>query len=387
MKNFVNKSIWKTLVNSARPDFCEHILDMALIHKWPIKKISEPFVIEFPIPEGCDAEAKAAFALHQRTALQAQYLVCIPNGVAAGGGFVRLPNGQFLTESAFRMEYLFGPLGADFYRARFRRHKLYLEGDCYNLSMLFAANYGHWFYDELPRLASVLPHLPAGTKFIVSDPLQDFKLQSLAALGISKDRLVPVKGYVETACERLWFATPLGNGEWTGTSPAALHKIREALLKVYAGANGPTPDKIFVSRGATSYKRLANEEQLLPVIEGFGFGVIRPEELSFPEQVRTFSRAKIILGAFGAGLTNILFSPQPALLVELQDNKFAPRRWYWKLASLLGHHYCTIAGPVTGPQHSEMADFTDTEFTIHPDSLKRFLESRLPLADGKPDIR
>jgi capsular polysaccharide biosynthesis protein len=387
MKNFVNKYFWKPIVNSARPDFCEHILDTALLYKWPIKKISEPLVLEFPIPEGCDTQAEAVFALHQRTGLNAQYLACIPNGVAAGGGFVRLPNGQFLTESAFRMEYLFGPLGADFYHARYRRHKLYLEGDCYNLTMLFTANYGHWFYDELPRLASALPHLPAGTKFIVNDPLQDFKLQSLAALGVSKDRLIPVKGYVETHCERLWFATPLGNGEWTGTSPAALHRIRQALLGRYAGASSPTRDKIFVSRSATNYKRLGNEDQLLPIIEGLGFEVIRPEQLSFPEQVQIFSRAKVILGTFGAGLTNILFSPQPALVVELQDTKFAPRRWYWKLASLLGHRYCTITGPISSSPHNGMADFTDTEFTIHPDSLKQFLKSRLPQVDGKSDIR
>src|SRR5262249_12706270 len=247
------------IINSARPDFCEHILDRALLEKWTVKRTHEPFILEFSIPKGCEANQTAynTFTIHQRTGFPAQYLACIPNGVAAGGGFVRLPSGEFLTESTWRVAYFVAPLGADIYRARYRRHKLHLKGDYYYLDMLFSRNYAHWFLDELPRLLSAVSHLPSSTRFIVSDPLQDYKSQSLTALGIHEDSILPVKGYYETHCERLWFATPLGSCEWASSSPQVLNRIRDALLSTYGDSSGPTPERIYISRNMTPVKRLA----------------------------------------------------------------------------------------------------------------------------------
>ena len=162
----LKKYLWKPIVNSARPDFCEHILDRALLEKWPVKKTHDAFILNLPVPAGSEVDpaASAIFATHRQTAFQGQSLICIPNGIAAGCGFVRLPTGEFLTESTWRMDYLLKTFGADIYGARYRRHKLHLEGDCYYLDMLFSSSYAHWFLDEFPRLISCLPHLPPKTR-------------------------------------------------------------------------------------------------------------------------------------------------------------------------------------------------------------------------------
>jgi len=377
----LKKCLLNPIVNSARPDFCEHILDRALLEKWTVKKTHEPFIVEFPIPYGCEVDfhAYTSFTTHQKTGFPAQYLVCIPNGVAAGGGFVRLPTREFLTESTWRMAYL---LENDIYRARYRRHKLHLKGDYYYLDMLFSTNYGHWFLDELPRLVSVLPHLPSSTRFIVSNPLQDYKSQSLAALGIHEDSILPIKGYYETHCERLWFATRLGSSEWASTSPSIFSKIRNVLRERYQFANSPASERVYISRDAAAFKRLVNEEQLLPIIQEHGFEVLRTENMSFAQQIRTFSKAKAILAAHGSGITNMLFCPTEAQLLELQDARFAPRRWYWKVASMLGHEYSTMTGPVVRSRYEG-----DTDFTIDPASLETFLESNLSPAGGNPKIQ
>jgi len=380
MIKLLKKYLLNPIINSARPYLCEHVLDRALLEKWTVKKIHEPFIVEFPIPHGCESDphAYASFITHQKVGFPGQYLVCIPDGVAAGGGFVRLPTGEFLTESAWRMAYL---LENDIYRARYRRHKLHLKGDYYYLDFLFSENYGHWFLDELPRLVSALSHLPSSTRFIVNDPLQEYKSQSLAAFGIGKDRLLEVKGYYETHCERLWFATPLGSCEWASTSPQVLGRIRDSLLHAYEPNEGSTPERIYVSRNLMPYKRLANEDQLLPLIKKYGFIVLRPEQLSLAQQVRTFSKANAVLGAFGAGLTNLLFAPRTATLLELQDARFAPRQWYWKMASVLGHEYSTMTGPVTRSKH-----WGNTDFAIDPNSLEQYLESTLSPTDGKQKV-
>jgi hypothetical protein len=378
MFSLLKKHLLRPLVNTARPAFCDHLLDRALLEKWPVKKTHEPFILDLPAPpQGCNANPAAhnAYAMHQRTGFQAQYLVGIPGGVAVGRGFVRLCTGEFLTDSTWRMGYFFGPHGRDFTCARYRRHKLYLKGNYYYLEMLWSGNYGHWFSDEVPRLLAALPHLPPDTRFIVSDPCQEYKIDTLLALGISRDRLLPVKCHFEIHCEKLWFATHLGHSEWASTSPEIFRKMRDALLQAYGNSEGATPERIFVSRSGTQQRRLANEEELLPTIKKFGFTIVHPEKLSLPQQIRTFSQAKVVAGAYGAGMTNILFSPSPALMLELQDAIYAPRMWYWKLAGMLGHGYATLVGAASASRYD-----VDTDFTLQSDSFKQFIEGNLSSA-------
>jgi capsular polysaccharide biosynthesis protein len=174
----------------------------------------------------------------------------------------------------------------------------------------------------------------------------------------------------------------LGNSEWASTSPQIFGQIRKALLRAYQGTSGPTPERIYISRNRIAFKRLVNEEQLLPVIQKHSFDIVQPENMSLSQQVRTFSMANIILAAHGSGITNMIFSPTNAQVLELQDARFAPRRWYWKVASILGHEYSTMIGPVTGSRYEG-----DTDFTIDPVSLKQYLETSLSPADGKPKVQ
>jgi len=48
-------------------------------------------------------------------------------------------------------------------------------------------------------------------------------------------------------------------------------------------------------------------------------------------------------------------------------------------AAILGHRYSTMTGPVTNSRYEG-----DTNFSIHPDSLKQYLESSLSPEEGKP---
>lgn len=374
MISYLKKHIIRPIVNSASPDLCEHILDKALIEKWDVKKIHEPFIIDLPIPRGCedDPNAFATFTAHQRTGFQAQYLVCIPKGIAAGGGFVRLTTGEFITESSWRMEWMLGNVGADIYKARFRKHKLHLKGDLYYLDSFCASNYGHWFLDDLPRLISALPHLPPSTRFILSDPVQEFKVKSLAVFGIFPERLIPIKGYYETHCERLWFATQLGSCAWASTSPEVFRNVSCKIKRHYFETDCDSPERIFISRENAAHKRLVNEKNLLKIIKEFGFTIVHAEKLSFAEQVKTFSKAKHALAAHGGGITNIIFSPISSHLMELQDSRYAPRRWFWKVLTMLGHDYSSLIGKTLDDRYEG-----DADFLINEDKLREFLEVRL----------
>ena len=283
----------------------------------------------------------------------------------AAGGFVRLAGRKWLHESDWRDRDF---LATDISRARFQRHRLQVSGNAYFLDTLFSSNFGHWLSDELPRLAGALPFLPADTRFVVSDPVEPFKLESLAALNIGCDRLLPVKGFYQINFEKLWYATPTNDMAW---NPVAVQNVRKALLQTYGNEAGPSAEKLYVSRGNVRWKRLDNEEELLPIIQQHGFKIVHPQELTFPQQIQAFARASVVMGAYGAGLTNVMFCQPQANLVELQDAHYAPRPWYWKWATMLGLNYHSL----TGPMIENRVDYLDTRFSISLDSLAKWLES------------
>jgi capsular polysaccharide biosynthesis protein len=54
-----------------------------------------------------------------------------------------------------------------------------------------------------------------------------------------------------------------------------------------------------------------SEEKCEDLFRKYGFKIIYPEKMAFPEQVRLFSGARYIAGAVGSGMHNILFSLYP----------------------------------------------------------------------------
>ncbi len=220
------------LLYSRRPPLCENVVVWALDAGYPVKRIHEPFLLDLPIPIGCDTDRKAAalFDGQSHFGLPAQFLICLPGGgVPGSAGLTTMPSGEFLVESVCRPQYL---LDSPTYRSRLPLKKRWLEGDWYNLTSFFGGNYGHWFWEDLPRLFAALPHLPRSTQFLVPASFGMYQRDSLSLLGIAPERLVPQDPpNLYTKCERLWFATPLGNQDWAVTAPDIVYQMSQSLIR------------------------------------------------------------------------------------------------------------------------------------------------------------
>ncbi len=89
-------------------------------------------------------------------------------------------------------------------------------------------------------------------------------------------------------------------------------------------------------------RRLTNEQDLLRMLDRHGFRAVELEKLSFLDQAALFYDAEAVVGAHGAGLTNLLFANR-ALVVEISPtpNVFP----HYTLMSLsLGHHHRFVFG-------------------------------------------
>ena len=302
----------------ASPALCENIVVWSPERGWSLKRIHDAFVVQYPVPEELRTSTvlAARFNGNSSHGFPCQYLAVIPRAtVKTSSGFVVLEEGAYLTEGHWRVSNV---VSHPVYRNEWpiNRHRR-LPGDWYCAMGHWGANYNHWLWDELPRLLSALPHLPAETRFLVPEPLAAMQRDSLIALGIAEERLLPQAHDCESVVERLWFATPLGHSEWAATAPDVAIRLRIALLNGLGVSQSGGCRRLYISRSKAQYRRLVNEDELLPEIRRLGFDVLYPEELSLAEQVRTFAEASVVMSVHGAGLTNMLFCPPKSLVLEL----------------------------------------------------------------------
>ena len=83
---------------------------------------------------------------------------------------------------------------------------------------------------------------------------------------------------------------------------------------------------------------MANAAEVREFLERAGFRTIRLEGMPLVEQVRLFASAQFVVGPHGAGLSNLLFTPPSARVLEfMPDTEMRP--FFWLISSKLGHEY------------------------------------------------
>ena len=89
--------------------------------------------------------------------------------------------------------------------------------------------------------------------------------------------------------------------------------------------------KIYIDRSDSLFNhcKIINSEQLWNLLKKHGFRKLKLTEINFKNQVGLFNFADIIIGAHGAGLSNIIFSKPGSRVIEIKPkghvNKFFTR--------------------------------------------------------------
>ena len=169
-------------------------------------------------------------------------------------------------------------------------------------------NYFHFVVDVLLMLDTVPPRVRPD-RFLVGKRMA-FHQQWLDLLGWSGIPLVPL---VEQGvrCNQLTVSRTLSGTH--GQVPWAMIRGLESHLATPRDG----PELVYISRSASRRRRLLNEDACEAVIRALGGVVLRLEELSVPEQLAAVGGAGVIVGAHGAGLTNLLFTRHDSTVIEL----------------------------------------------------------------------
>lgn len=199
-------------------------------------------------------------------------------------------------------------------------------------------NYHHWICDCLPRLEAWLHKNPSADLLLPRRVhAQDFVTQSLAAY--PQVRVVAQPPGHSAKVEMLVMpdrASPEGHHHPFLTK-AAGRRLREH----FSPDVRPTGRRIFISRENARFRRLANQDSLLSVLERHGFEKVLFEEMPLSEQVALMAETQVLCGPHGAGLTNMLFMP-PGGVIELRQLGGTPN-CFFTLANVCAHAYRPVA--------------------------------------------
>jgi len=351
------------------PQICEDVAAWDAVQGNEFLEIHLPIDAEASEAAKLDPRISCQFELRKNDLQKPQTLHRIQNAKILGPhGVVVLPDGRFVLQGQWDRSFLEAdPIYHHFSRIGSQQ----IAGDVYCLMSRWGDSYYHWFHDVLPRLSTALPHLPKGIRFLLNENPRGYQIESLQAYGIHRDRIHSCLGpFARFRAERLWFATPLGNPEFS--SGDVIRKtggmIREACLS--SGSQAHASDRIFISRKKCGRRRLINEDAAFVELERFGFRRIFFEEMSFREQVRYAAQAKVICGLHGAGFTNMMFSESRQKIIEI----LSPRKdqiHYKLLASKLGHlhrQYDSV---------EEIESCNESDYKLEPNSFSKFIQQCL----------
>ena len=238
----------------------------------------------------------------------------------------------------------------------------------------WTSNYYHWHIFALTRLLVLKnENLIENSLFFLPKKYKKYKfvLPSLAKFGVKKEQIVFLARKSNIKVSEVALVKAAQN------HPVAFNEIRNILLKDVIETNLDFGDKVYVSRAGQVLRFVENENEVVNLLEKYGFKKVIIDQFSYDEQIAICSKVKYLVSPHGAGLTNILFLPEKAFILEMASKPYEFRLItdYYKLASMLNVNYlyqeCEMG------QNSPVKDFHQGSLVVDLEKLEKNLQLML----------
>jgi len=201
-------------------------------------------------------------------------------------------------------------------------------------------NYYHWLNDVLPRIKLYETVFEQIDHFCIASNVPAKFLDVLNDFGIPAGKIMLVNESEKLHFDHLYVSSLPGS---EGRSPQwAVSYLRGKLIKA-TKARKPVK-KIYFKRGDNADRKILNEHSIITDLQNNGFEIIDPGTLSISKQIELMLDAKIIVGAHGAALSNLLFVQDGISVVELFSPDYFRTDCYYTLSSLRNLNYWYLSG-------------------------------------------
>ena len=241
--------------------------------------------------------------------------------------------------------------------------------DAFWITDIWSKGYFHWITDTLPRLFTIKDRLSNATLLLPGDyEKTDFIIPSLRPFSIQDVNFIHAK----YRCKNLYLPThtaPTGN-----YNEKIMRGLRSLFTEYFQPESFDHPyDKVYISRGKTQKRRIVNENELIEILEKYGFRTFYFEDHSFEEQLTIASGTRYLLSNHGAGLANMLFMGSGSKVLELRQSGDKHNNCFFALASALRLKYfyqlCNSMSPGEDPHTADLI--------IDPQLLRNNIEKML----------
>lgn len=222
-----------------------------------------------------------------------------------------------------------------------------------------SSNYFHWLLECLPRAIVALDRTEySDYPLLVDTELPRQNVEALRQLCGTREIRSIDRAEVRRVGELVFPGMFSFTHDYYGKSvsaqdfviaPEAVGLLRDKLL---SPSKVPSGRRVYIARDRARYRRLLNESQVQDLLRAFGFETVRPEDLSFTEQVGLFSDAAAIVGPTGAGMANVVFAPASCKVIVLAgETRDANYFIFGQLGQFLGHELMYVTGNARTPWH------------------------------------
>ncbi len=237
----------------------------------------------------------------------------------------------------------------------------------------WTSNYYHWHIIALVRLLILKEQglLENSLLFLPKKYRRyQFALPSLEKIGVKKNQIVFLPRKSNIKVDELAYCMAYQQ------NPLAFNELRRVLTSNIKNKSD-LGDKVYISRQGQVLRFVENEEEVVALLQKYGFKKIIMEHLDYEEQIAICSKIKYLVSPHGAGLTNIIFMPENSMILEMATKPYAekPVTDYYKLADMLNIKYyyqeCAI-----GPK-SPVQDFHQGSLVVDLEKLEENLKLML----------
>ncbi|WP_332632287.1 glycosyltransferase family 61 protein [Halalkalibacter flavus] len=218
------------------------------------------------------------------------------------------------------------------------------DGKVAALTFCASQYYYHWMFDILPRIHLMALKGIEVDKYVINrnGPKQAFQDETLNLLGINSEKIIEADKNFHLRASNLVVSSLAG---YKGQMPKwTCDFLRKSFLDSdTSNLNHSENELIYITRQNARHRKVVNDLKVQEFLKELGFKTVKLEELSVKEQARVFFQAKVIVGAHGGGLTNLVFCQPNTKVIEI----FSPA-WvaplYWILSNHLDLDYYFLIG-------------------------------------------
>jgi len=225
----------------------------------------------------------------------------------------------------------------------------------------YSDNYYHWVIETLPKIRYVREFeskTGVDITYLVPGDTPSWLNETLELLGVPEEKIEYATNHIYKTDQLVLPSFPVQTkADYSWIAEMVLKNINPDQSQIEVGSN------IYISRSKAIERRVVNEKEVMNTLSKYSFEQYHLEDQTVAENAALFHQADVIVGAHGAGLTDIIYCDD-ATVIELFGSKVKDP--YEQLAQTMDLRY-----------ESVKCTATSTDMSVDTDLLADVIENHI----------